>query len=48
MQRLIREEEPAKPSTKLSTLGDTFTDVARIAASPPICSSFRGELDSIV
>ena len=29
MHRIIREEEPTKPSTKLSTLGKTLTDVAK-------------------
>jgi serine/threonine protein kinase len=28
MQRIIREREPTKPSTKLSTLGEGLTDVA--------------------
>ena len=28
MQRIIREEEPTKPSTKLSKLGDSLTDIA--------------------
>src|SRR5205823_14587783 len=28
IQRIIREAEPAKPSTRLSTLGDTLTAVA--------------------
>jgi serine/threonine protein kinase/Tol biopolymer transport system component/tetratricopeptide (TPR) repeat protein len=50
MQRLIREEEPAKPSTKLSTLGETLTDVARHRRSTPdlLRKAIRGDLDWIV
>jgi serine/threonine protein kinase len=33
MQRIIHEEEPTKPSTKLSTLGETLTDIAKHRAS---------------
>jgi len=50
MQRVIREQEPAKPSTKLSTLGDTLTDVAKHRNSTPdlLRRAVRGDLDWIV
>jgi WD40 repeat protein/serine/threonine protein kinase len=50
MQRIIREEEPAKPSTKLSTLGDTLTGVAEHRrASPDLLRKLIiGDLDWIV
>ncbi|NIS52951.1 MAG: protein kinase [Phycisphaerae bacterium] len=50
MQRIIREKEPLKPSTKLSTLGDTLTDVAEHRkASPDLLQKLvRGDLDWIV
>ncbi|MBN1509248.1 MAG: protein kinase [Sedimentisphaerales bacterium] len=50
MQRIIREQEPAKPSTKLSTLGDTLTGVAKHRSSTPdlLRRSIRGDLDWIV
>jgi tetratricopeptide (TPR) repeat protein/tRNA A-37 threonylcarbamoyl transferase component Bud32 len=50
MQRIIREEEPLKPSTKLSTLGDTLTDVAEHRKSNPdsLQKLVRGDLDWIV
>jgi WD40 repeat protein len=50
MQRVIREQEPAKPSTKLSTLGETLTDIARRRASTPdlLRKAIRGDLDWIV
>jgi serine/threonine protein kinase/Tfp pilus assembly protein PilF len=50
MQRIISEEEPLKPSTKLSTLGDTLTDVAEHRkASPDLLQKLvRGDLDWIV
>jgi len=50
MQRIIREMEPTKPSTKLSTLGDTLTDIARCRSSTPdlLRRSIRGDLDWIV
>jgi len=50
MQRVIREQEPAKPSTKLSTLGDTLTDVAKHRNSSPdvLAKAVRGDLDWIV
>jgi WD40 repeat protein len=50
MQRIIREEEPTKPSTKLSTLGETLTDVAMHRSSTPelLRKTIRGDLDWIV
>jgi len=50
MQRIIREEEPTKPSTRLSTLGDILTDVAEHRkASPDLLQKLiRGDLDWIV
>jgi WD40 repeat protein/tRNA A-37 threonylcarbamoyl transferase component Bud32 len=50
IQRLIREEEPPRPSTRLSTLGDQATIIAKHRSSDPrrLRESFRGELDWIV
>jgi serine/threonine protein kinase len=50
MQRVIREQEPAKPSTKLSTLGDALTDVAKHRGCAPdlLRKAIRGDLDWIV
>ena len=50
MQRVIREQEPAKPSTKLSTLGETLTDIAKRRSSTPdlLRKAVRGDLDWIV
>jgi len=50
MQRIIREEEPIKPSTKLSTLGETLTDIAKHRNSTPdlLRRTIRGDLDWIV
>jgi hypothetical protein len=50
MQRVIREQEPAKPSTKLSTLGETLTDIAKCRNSTPdlLRKAIRGDLDWIV
>jgi len=50
MQRIIREEEPTKPSTKLSTLGETLTDIAKHHGSTPelLRKAVRGDLDWIV
>jgi serine/threonine protein kinase len=50
MQRIIREQEPAKPSTKLSTLGETLADVAKHRGSTPdlLRKVIRGDLDWIV
>jgi serine/threonine protein kinase/Tol biopolymer transport system component/tetratricopeptide (TPR) repeat protein len=50
MQRVIREQEPVKPSTKLSTLGETLTDIAKHRNSTPdlLRRTIRGDLDWIV
>jgi serine/threonine protein kinase len=50
MQRVIREQEPVKPSTKLSTLGGTLTDIAGRRNSTPdlLRKAVRGDLDWIV
>jgi len=50
MQRIIREQEPPKPSTKLSTLGETLTDIAKYRGCTPdlLTKTIRGDLDWIV
>ena len=50
MQRVIRQEEPAKPSTKLTTLGKTLADVARHRGCTPdvLRKALRRDLDWIV
>jgi serine/threonine protein kinase/Tol biopolymer transport system component len=50
MQRVIREQEPVKPSTKLSTLGETLTDIAKQRGCTPdlLRKAVRGDLDWIV
>jgi len=50
MQRIIREEEPVRPSTKVSTLGETLTDVAKHRRTSPelLCKLIRSDLDWIV
>ncbi|MHC4520907.1 MAG: protein kinase domain-containing protein, partial [Planctomycetota bacterium] len=50
MQRIIREDEPDKPSTKLSTMGEALTDVAKHRKITPdlLQKSLRGDLDWIV
>jgi serine/threonine protein kinase len=50
MQKIICEEEPTKPSTKLSTLGEALTDVAKWHSSSPelMPKLVRGDLDWIV
>jgi len=50
MRRIIREEEPPKPSTRLSTLGATATSISERRRSDPrrLSQLFRGELDWIV
>ena len=50
MRRIIREEEPPKPSTRLSTLGATRTTVSanRKADARQLDRTVRGELDWIV
>jgi WD40 repeat protein/serine/threonine protein kinase len=50
MRRIIREEEPPKPSTRISTLGQAATTVSTQRKSDPrrLSQLFRGELDWIV
>ena len=50
MQRVIREQEPPKPSTKLSTLGETLTDIAKYrgCTADLLRKAIRGDLDWIV
>ena len=50
MQRIIREEEPIRPSTKITTLGEALTDVAkhRRVAPEALRRLMRGDLDWIV
>src|SRR5690349_5951300 len=50
MRRIIREEEPPKPSTRLSSLGDRLSTVsARRKADPKRLGTFiKGELDWVV
>jgi serine/threonine protein kinase/Flp pilus assembly protein TadD len=50
MRRIIREEEPPRPSTRLSTLGQAATTISTQRRSDPkrLSQSFRGELDWIV
>src|SRR5439155_6927921 len=50
MRRIIREEEPAKPSTRMSTLGQAATAMSTNRKSEPqrLSQLFRGELDWIV
>ena len=50
MMRIIREQEPHKPSTRLSTLGDTATRTADQRGADPrkLGVLLRGDLDWIV
>jgi serine/threonine protein kinase/pimeloyl-ACP methyl ester carboxylesterase len=50
MQRIICEQEPVKPSTKLTTLGGEMEDIARrrSATAEQLRKSVRGDLDWIV
>jgi tetratricopeptide (TPR) repeat protein len=50
MLKTIRETEPPKPSTRLNTLGDALTDIARRrhVESSELCKLLRGDLDWIV
>jgi serine/threonine protein kinase len=50
IRRIIREEEPAKPSTRISTLGQAATTLSTQRKSDPkrLSQLFRGELDWIV
>ncbi|MHC4573182.1 MAG: protein kinase domain-containing protein [Planctomycetota bacterium] len=50
IRRIIRETEPATPSRRLSTLGDTLTDIAQRRSTEPAAlrKLVRGDLDWIV
>jgi hypothetical protein len=50
MRRIIREEEPIRPSTRISTMGQAATPVSARGQSDPkrLSQFFRGELDWIV
>jgi len=51
MLRIIREETPAKPSTRLASLGATASDTASLhsaADTARLSSTLRGDLDWIV
>ena len=50
VQRIIREEEPVRPSTRVSTLGDALVTTARHRGVPPASLGrvLRGDLDWIV
>jgi serine/threonine protein kinase/tetratricopeptide (TPR) repeat protein len=50
MRRIIREEEPARPSTRISTLGQAATTLSSSRQSDPkrLSQLLRGELDWIV
>ena len=50
MQRIIREEEPPKPSTRLSTVGDKLTIIAKHRGVTPerLRKTIRGDVDWIV
>jgi WD40 repeat protein/serine/threonine protein kinase len=50
IRRIIREEEPTKPSTRISTMGRAATTVSANRSSEPkrLSQLFRGELDWIV
>jgi serine/threonine protein kinase len=50
IRRIIREEEPPKPSSRISTLGQAATTVSTQRQSDPkrLCQFLRGDLDWIV
>jgi WD40 repeat protein/serine/threonine protein kinase/tetratricopeptide (TPR) repeat protein len=50
IRRIIREDEPLKPSTRLSTLGDALTDIAKHRHAQPseLRRIVRGDLDWVV
>jgi serine/threonine protein kinase len=50
LRRIIQEEEPRRPSTRISTLGQAATTVSTQRKSDPkrLSQLFRGELDWIV
>jgi non-specific serine/threonine protein kinase/serine/threonine-protein kinase len=50
IRKMIREEDPPRPSTRLSTLGEKTTQVAQQRATGPkrLSSQLKGDLDWIV
>jgi tetratricopeptide (TPR) repeat protein len=50
LRRIIREEEPLKPSTRISTMGEAASTISARRQSDPkrLRQLFRGELDWIV
>ncbi len=50
IRRIIKEEEPPRPSTRLSTLGETLTKVSALHRTEPakLSALVRGDLDWIV
>lgn len=50
VRRIIREQEPAKPSTRISTLGATLRNISAQRKMDPqrLCRFVRGDLDWIV
>ena len=50
IRRIVREEEPPKPSTKISSLGDTVTTISSQRNTEPkrLHQTVRGDLDWIV
>jgi serine/threonine protein kinase/tetratricopeptide (TPR) repeat protein len=50
MRRIIREEEPPRPSTRISTMGQAATTASTQRQSDPrrLSQLFRGELDWVV
>jgi len=50
IQRIIRDTQPPKPSTRLSTLGNTLTETAQCRQTSPedLRRSIKGDLDWIV
>jgi non-specific serine/threonine protein kinase/serine/threonine-protein kinase len=50
IRKMIREQDPPRPSTKLSTLGEQTTQIAQCRATGPkrLSSQLKGDLDWIV
>ncbi|MBA7686584.1 Serine/threonine-protein kinase PknD [subsurface metagenome] len=50
IRRIICEDEPPKPSTRLNTLGEALSDVAKHRQVQPdqLCKIVRGDLDWVV
>ncbi len=50
IRRIIREEEPSKPSMKISSLGQAITEVSAHRQTPPtkLAAFIKGDLDWIV